>query len=323
MTTNKIQELVTAFMTMVGIPTTQSAEGIWHATIPEAERSFFNGFEQLSFTFDREVAEKHRDLELIAEGSYLLKRIVERLVGIPKVSRLFRLGAPEMPPIGTARGPELRLLTPGKVHYRQQVVFNFKVSFTSEDRCERLFSVLADPAKHEIYLKEGLGDLDPTQFREDPEPGVPIDESGADLLRLYLEACRQLESTIAPQVGEIRARNAGRFDAEFGRYRDFLEEQKRELLKKKENVCFHLYFFQKEEEIDRMIKDLETEHTRKVEELKEKYQLKVEVGLINAIVLCIPTIGAPASQVRKKKREGLALPVGLMGSGKQEVRPAV
>ncbi|RCK81577.1 MAG: hypothetical protein OZSIB_0711 [Candidatus Ozemobacter sibiricus] len=323
MAANKIQELVTSFMQMVGITATHEGNGIWRARIPAAERAFFNGFEELSFTFDRAVAEKHRDLELIAEGSYLLKKIVERLVGIPKVSRLFKMGPPELPSTEASRPAELRLITPGKAYYRQQVVFNFKVAFLADDRRERLFSVLADPARHELYLNEGLGGLDPTQFREDPEPGLPIDESGADLLRLYLQACRQLETIIGPEVAERRARNQQRFQAEFERYREFLEEQKRELLKKKENVCFHLYFFQKEEEIDKMIRDLEAEHERKVAELEEKYRLKVEVSLINAIVLCIPTVGAPAAQARKKTREGVPLPLAMMGPARQEVRPAV
>ncbi len=323
MATNKVQELVTSFMHMVGIPVAQVGDGIWRAHIPAAERAFFNGFEELAFTFDRSVAEKHRDLELIAEGSYLLKKIVERLVGIPKVSRLFKRAPPELPPAEPGRPTELRLITPGKAHYRQQVMFNFKVAFLAEDRRERLFSVLADPARHELYLHEGLGGLDPTQFREDPDPGLPIDESGEDLLRLYLQACRQLEATIGPEVADLRARNQERFQAEFERYREFLEEQKRELLKKKENVCFHLYFFQKEEEIDRMIRDLEAEHERKVSELEEKHRVKVEVSLINAIVLCIPTVGVPATQPQKKKREGVPLPLVMMGANRQEVRPAV
>lgn len=324
MTTNKIQELVFAFMDMVKIPCRVVEEGIWRITIPPEERAFFNGFEELSFTFDRQVAERHRDLEMIAEGSYLLKKIVERLIGIPKVSRLFKMAKPELPRIEPGKTPELRVISPGKAHYRQQVIFNFKVGFLTDDRRERLFSVLADPANHEIYLKEGLGDLDLTQYQETPEPGVPLEESGEDILRLYLQACRQLESTIGPEVEEIRTRNAEQFGVEFARYREFLEEQKKELLKKKENVCFHLYFFQKEEEIDRMIKDLESEHNRKVEELKEKFSLKVEVGLINAIVLCIPTVGVPASQIKKKRREAIAPPpIALAGPVKLDARPAV
>ncbi|OIP32246.1 hypothetical protein AUK22_00195 [bacterium CG2_30_54_10] len=324
MTRNKIQDLVFSFMNLFKIPCRSTQEGIWQITIPDSEKAFFNGFQELSFTFDREVAEKHRDLEMIAEGSYLLKKIVERLIGIPKVSRMYKLAKPELPPIEPTepgKTTELMVISPGKVHYRQQVIFNFKVGFLSDARKERLFSVLADPANHKIYLKKGLGNLDPARYQETPEPGVPTEESGEDILRLYLQSCRQLEAAIGPEVEEIRSRNSGLFEAEFARHQGFLEEQKKELLKKKENVCFHLYFFQKEEEIDRAIKDLETDHERKVAELKEKYGLKVEIGLINAIVLGVPTVGVPASQIKKKRREMAMSQVTVVSSAKLEALP--
>ena len=62
---NKIQELVFSFMDMVNINRSEIEAGIWMAKIPAAEQAFFNGFETLKFTFDREKAELHRDLELI------------------------------------------------------------------------------------------------------------------------------------------------------------------------------------------------------------------------------------------------------------------
>ncbi|HEY9071430.1 MAG TPA: hypothetical protein VIV61_14320, partial [Candidatus Ozemobacteraceae bacterium] len=86
METSKIQALVFSFMDKVGITRTQSDAGVWSAYIPEAERAFFNGYEFLHFTFDRETAERRRELELICPGSFLLRKIVDRLVEIPKVS---------------------------------------------------------------------------------------------------------------------------------------------------------------------------------------------------------------------------------------------
>ncbi|MFZ2957125.1 MAG: hypothetical protein WA705_09565 [Candidatus Ozemobacteraceae bacterium] len=324
METSKIQELVLTFMDSMAIKRSPAGEGVWFALIPPSERAFFNGFEQYTFTFDRALAEKHREYELICEGSYLLKKIIERLAMIPKVSRLYSTAAPELPFAGPGKGGELRLLTPGKAHYRQQVCFNFKVSFLCDRRQDRLYSALTDPAIKEVSVQEGPMEVDMGLFSETPDPSTPVEESGEDLLRLYLQACRELEAKISGQIGEMRAWAEGELVQEKTKVTAYLDEQKRELMKKKENVCFHLYFFQKEEEIDKMIGDLDSELQRKVQELHDKYTLKVEIALVNAIVLCIPTLGIPASKVtaRRPKIEGSLpprIPVDTLNRGTQSL----
>lgn len=326
METNKIQELVLSFMDSINVKRVQQGESIWRATIPPGERAFFNGFEDYVFTFDRTLAEKHRELELICEGSYLLKKIIERLSSIPKVSRLFARCAPELP-VGTpGKAGELRLLTPGKVHYRQQVNFNFRVAFLCDRRQDRLYSLLTDPAGQEILTSTGAMNPDLSQYSEVPDPQIPIEESGEDILRLYLQACQKLESVIEEEIATISSWADQQFEVEKQLVSTYLEEQRRELLKKKENVCFHLYFFQKEEEIDKMIQDLEAEQSRKIQELKDKYQLKVEVSLINAVVICIPTLGIPASKVARRKAEA-GHPMRFLGSpgdhGERSALPAL
>ena len=323
METTKIQTLVFSFMDRVGISRWETSEGVWCAEIPESERAFFNGFEHLHFTFDRGIAERRRELELICSGSFMLRKIVDRLVEIPKVSRLFSSAAPELPS-STGQPGELRVISGCKAHYRQQVLFHFRVSVSAEQRRELLFSALADPAKREISLKEGLSGIDLNEFSEMPDPALPIQESGEDLVRLYLQACRTLESSLEEHIRELQAESEESYQQELAKVQEYLEDQKRELLKKRENVCFHLYFFQKEEEIDRMMRELETEQARKIEELKEKHALKIQVSLINAVVLCIPTLGMPTGQTARRTRDAKIIPMPLpTGSDRCEVRPAV
>jgi len=322
METNKIQTLVFSFMDRVGISRTQATDGVWSAVIPEPERAFFNGYEHLHFTFEREMAERRRDLELICPGSFLLRKIVDRLVEIPKVSRLFSSATPELP-VSSGQPGELRVISGCKAHYRQQVLFHFRVSVLCAQRKELLFSALADPAKHEISLKEGLTGIDMELFSEQADPALPIQESGEDLVRLYLQACRTLEASLENGIRELQTESDEAFRQELEKVQAYLEDQKRELQKKRENVCFHLYFFQKEEEIDKMVKDLETEQTRKIEELKEKHSLKIQVSLINAVVLCIPTLGIPTGQAARRKRESNVIPLPVSTPDRYEVRPAV
>ena len=312
MEANNIQELVFSFMDLVGISLVQEREGIWRGKIPEKEQPFFNGFEELHFTFQRDVAERHRDLELICEGSYLLRKIIERLGSIPKVTRLFKICEPELPPINRAiPGTNLHVLTPGMAHYRQKVHFNFKVTFKGDLHQERLISVQADTGADIVTIQDGLEPIDPEIFREVPDPDIPIDESGEDTLRLYLKACRELEEFLDDEISQLKADAEEQFTLELEKVESYLEEQKQELKKKKENVCYHLYFFQKEEEIDRMILSLENEQQQKIEELKEKYFLSVEVNLVNAIVLCIPTHGQAPGK-RSKRKDVISVPSAVL-----------
>ncbi|HEY9069003.1 MAG TPA: hypothetical protein VIV61_02040, partial [Candidatus Ozemobacteraceae bacterium] len=207
---------------------------------------------------------------------------------------------------------------------RQQVLFHFRVSIIGDQRTEQLFSALADPAKHEISLKEGLTGIDLTTFTETADPALPVQESGEDLVRLYLQACRTLEASLEGRIRELQAEADEAFREELEKVQAYLEDQKKELQKKRENVCFHLYFFQKEEEIDKMVRELENEQTRKIEELKEKHALKIQVSLINAVVLCIPTLGLPAGQTAsRRKRESNVIPIHLGAPDRLEARPAL
>ncbi|MBF0543516.1 MAG: hypothetical protein HQM08_03740 [Candidatus Riflebacteria bacterium] len=308
MEANKIQELVLCFMKSLEIKCENDGKGIWRAKIIPSERTFFNGFEEYVFTFEREVAEKHRELELICDGSYLLKKIIERLASIPKVSRLFALTPPEPPSDGGKVG-ELVLLAPGKCHYRQKINFHFKVSYVCNRRYDSLFTCLVDPASNEVYLKEGVNEIDMSSYSETPNPDIPIEPTGEEILRLYLKACQILEEETEKKLGEIKSWAQTQFEYEKEKIEEFIDEQKAELEKKKANVCFHLYFFQKEEEIDKMINDLENEKLRKIQELQEKHSLKIEISLINAYVLCVPTLGIPASMVSRKKHENSLKPL--------------
>lgn len=316
---NKIQELVFSFLDLVSISPKELEPGVWTAKIPEAEQAFFNGFENLRFTFARDKAEMHRDLELICEGSFLLRKIIERLSAIPKASRLFAIQTPEVAP--SANAHELRVVS-DKVYYRPKVVFNFKVQFECDQRREKLFSLTADTADGILNVEEGLQTINMQEFSETPQSGIKIEESGVDILRLYLQSCQKLEETLQEEITELRDWGNEQCEENLKVFAAYLDEQKQELLKKKENVCFHLYFFQKEEEIDRLIDNLEEERKRKMSELKDKFSLRVKISLVNAIILCIPTVGT-ASLKNRKASDKAACIARLTTSTGFEARSAI
>lgn len=211
---------------------------------------------------------------------------------LPRVSRVFSKRIPETPP------QSLTVVTDSS-YYRSKVVFNYKVTFHCEQNKDKLYSVLADTAFGVININDNLFEVDMNEFSETPDSNLKIEDSGYDILKLYMEACQRLEDEILTDIKDLRCRNEEKYNQSIKVFDDYLDEQKNELLKKKENVSFHLYFFQKEEEIDKMLANLEEERKRKTAELQDKYKVKVSVTLINAVVLCIPTIGAASSKAKR------------------------
>lgn len=289
---NKIRSIVFSFLDMAKIPYKEIRKGVWVANIPETEENFFGNVSLLEFTFQRDLAEEHRNVELVCEGSFLLRKIIDRMSVLPRVSRVFSKRIPETPP------QSLTVVTDSS-YYRSKVVFNYKVTFHCEQNKDKLYSVLADTAFGVININDNLFEVDMNEFSETPDSNLKIEDSGYDILKLYMEACQRLEDEILTDIKDLRCRNEEKYNQSIKVFDDYLDEQKNELLKKKENVSFHLYFFQKEEEIDKMLANLEEERKRKTAELQDKYKVKVSVTLINAVVLCIPTIGAASSKAKR------------------------
>ena len=289
---NKIRSIVFSFLDMAKIPYKEIRKGVWVANIPETEENFFGNVSLLEFTFQRDLAEEHRNVELVCEGSFLLRKIIERMSVLPRVSRVFSKRIPETPP------QSLTVVTDSS-YYRSKVVFNYKVTFQCEQNKDKLYSVVADTAFGVININDNLFEVDMNEFSETPDSNLKIEDSGYDILKLYMEACQRLEDEILTDIKDLRCRNEEKYNQSIKVFDDYLDEQKNELLKKKENVSFHLYFFQKEEEIDKMLANLEEERKRKTAELQDKYKVKVSVTLINAVVLCIPTIGAASSKAKR------------------------
>ncbi len=286
---NNIQQLVLAFFNMQGIKCKEAEKDIWVAQIPEKEQSFFNCGDKLKFTFDKEKAELYRDVEMVGEGSFLFRKIIEKLGTTPKVSRIFVGKQPDIPESSGIKS------IADKMHYKTSVAFNFKVSIICDQNKDMLYSVVEDKADSSLKVENSLFTLDLNDYSEQPDSRIKLDEPGSDVLKKYLIACQKLEEKIQDEVDKYRKISQAKCREEMKVFDDYLNEQKAELLQKKENVSFHLYFFQKEEEIDKLINNLEEERKRKLSELEEKYKVKVNISLINAILICSPESGTSIS----------------------------
>lgn len=282
---NNIQQLVLSFFNMQGIKCQEAEEGIWVAEVPKKEAEFLNSNGTLRFTFDREKAELYRDVEMLCEGSFLLGKIIEKLASAPKVSRLFVAHQSEVPEASGVKS------IAEKMHYKSSVAFNFRVSIDSDQKSEMLYSVVEDPCDSSLKVNDSLFAVNLEDYSEKADPRIKLDEPGPEILKVYLQACQRLEESIQEEVEKYRKIGRDKCREDMKIFDDYLNDQKAELLQKKENVSFHLYFFQKEEEIDKLIRNLEEERKRKLTELEEKYRVKVNISLINAVILCVPESG--------------------------------
>ena len=245
--------------------------------------------DSLKFTFNKEKAELFRDVEMIGEGSFLFRKIIERLAATPKVSRIFFFLQPEVPEASGVKP------IADKMHYKTSVAFNFKVSIVCDQKQDMLYSVVEDRSDSSLKVEDKLFTLDLNDYSEEPDPRIKLDDPGSEVLKKYLLACQKLEESIQDEIEKYRKISNEKCREDMKVFDAYLNEQKAELLQKKENVSFHLYFFQKEEEIDKLINDLEEERKRKLNELEEKYKIKVNISLINAVLICMPESGISKS----------------------------
>ena len=282
---NDVQQLVLAYFNMQGIKCKEAEENVWVAQIPEKEQKFYNCGDTLRFTFNKEKAELYRDMELISEGSFLFRKIVDKLGSTPKVSRVFFGHQPKVPEESGIKS------IAEKMHYKTSVAFNFKVSIDCDQKNDKLYSVVEDGKDDSLKVDSKLFTLDLNDYSEEPDSRIKLDEPGPEVLKKYLLACQELEKSIQDDVDHYRKVGIEKCREEMKVFDDYLNEQKAELLQKKENVSFHLYFFQKEEEIDKLINNLEEERKRKLNELEDKYKVKVNISLINAVMVCTPESG--------------------------------
>jgi hypothetical protein len=289
---NDIKSLVFSFLDNINIKYTETAPGMWKAMITPKEVAFFDGRTEYEFTFDRELAEKHRSLEFMSKGSFMLQKITNRLTASPKVARVFAIKEPELP-----KGV-LSVITQ-RPYYRTQIAFNFKVNIESEQKTVKMLSVISDITTGSIELRDGFYEVDERLYSETPNPDYELRDENHEILKLYIESCQRVEKEVSKDIKLFRAKNEEEYEKNLEQFEDYLNDQKAELLKKKENLSFHLYFFQKEEEIDKLINGLEQQREQKVQELKEKYEVKVNIVLINALMLCVPTMGEVAQKTKK------------------------
>ena len=169
------------------------------------------------------------------------------------------------------------------------VLFNYRVTLETDERAERMRSVLLNAEtmqEHtvaELFLQESL-----------TLPEEPI-VAGTDLEASYAAACAALERAILPDAREVRQKAKALLDEELRRIEEFYDTSIKELYASRMHAPL---------EAERVYR---AERDRRVEEARRKYAFAAKARLVNMRTILIPTttMRVQVANARASKELGL------------------
>lgn len=214
-----------------------------------------------------------------------------------------------------------------RVVYHAQVMFFFKVSFLSDEKRERVVSLLIDPYTEEIDRPVDLR----RAVRFHVDCGKDKSQEEYALQRLYRRACDHLERRLARAVEEYERAVGERLRKEERRIEEYYAgliqervEPLRKLFRKMavasvradlarswstENRYREAFAELKqesrklEEECERDLAELQAEKGRRIQEVREKHQGRVEVTLTHAALVRVPRVEWRVHLAGRARRE--------------------
>jgi len=283
----------------------EETPGIFLATIPETLRPAFEGAIALRIAFDPAVAASAPNVEIAVVGSYLMDRIIEDAVreGLHGVARIEARSAPPESILAQSFRPRNATLNVDATQTTSvpHILFNFRVRLTTDERIERLESVLIDTrSASERHTA-------PIVFGE----GVQVSANGIAAVQEveahYRAACRALEARIEADVGTFQ-----------GQAHTLLEEDRRRI-KEYFDRSIHELSESKAGNAQDEMRALELERKRRLEESEEKYRFVGEIELCNVRTVLLDVTAASLAISHRGARKVLSIEYDPLGNGLEPV----
>ena len=275
-----VETFVRGYFERRGSPLREEEPGVFGASLPESLRTAFDGADSIRIAFDPEKAATTARVDLVAEGSYLLDRIVEDATRIGWHT-VARIEAPETPPadmiVGSVRPKNATVTVACAVTDSvPHLLFNFRIRMMTDERIDRFESVLIDTRTGK---ERGCA---PCLFEERlalPEEGV-VDWAGiADAYRL---ACGALEARVQLDAQAFRDQADSLRRSEMERITSYFERSVNEALDSKGAGGAEA-------------RALELERERRLAEAEEKYRFTGEAELCNVRTVLLGVTRADVS----------------------------
>jgi Tfp pilus assembly protein PilF len=285
----KIRGFVTKSLESVGALVEFPEYDYAEVLIPDEFAEHFDGESYFGLSFDFDVARQHEDSEFVTYGSYFLDRLIDLASQRGLACKRHILDE-------NVEGRTLPQKIKGKIAFRNcratflanvpiiyhYVLFNFKVSYISDEREDRIVKVLANLNTGHVDddMLEAIGSAiftDSPHTRYTAEQMCSMDDA-------YQEATRALEERIQATIYELGGRIRVRLTSEKKRIMEYYDEIDDELKSKRERL---VESERKDgiKSIDDKLNLSEIERQRRLNEIEEKNALKVSVMLFNATVI--------------------------------------
>lgn len=285
----KIRSFVTKCLESIGALVEFAEYDYAEVLIPDEFSDYFDGQAYLNLSFDFDVARQHGDSEFVTYGSFFLDRVVEvasqrglackrHIMDADVESRTLPQKIKGRIAFRNCRGTFLAN-APVIYHY---ALFNFKVSYISDEREDRIMKVLVNlnTGKVDDRMLEAIGSV---IFTDSPHTSYSVEQM-CSIDDAYQAATRVLEERIQPVIHEINGKIRARLAGERKRIIEYYDEIDGELNFKREK----LVGTGKDdgiESIDDKLRLSGIERQRRLNEIQEKNALKVSIMLFSATLI--------------------------------------
>ncbi|MFQ6044195.1 MAG: hypothetical protein ACE5PV_25355, partial [Candidatus Poribacteria bacterium] len=237
----RIRNFVTHCLNGIGAVIEFPSYNYAEALIPDELSDYFEGESYFKLAFDFDVARRHEDAEFVTFGSYFLDRLThvarqQGLAGIRHISTgEININGIEQKLRGKIifKGCKSAFLAaiPMLYHY---ALFNFKVSYISDDKVEGIQKVLVNLNTN--LVDEAMSDaIESAILIDKPDIGYPSEERHS-IYEAYQAAMAYLEEHIQPKIQEFEAALKKRLQREKKQVEEYYETLSAELREKREKV---------------------------------------------------------------------------------------
>ncbi len=270
-----LEAFIERYFGYIGAVAHNDVPGVIRFEIPPERRDRLNA-STLRTTFDPALVERYEGVEIITPGSLLLDRILD-----DATSRghhcVGRVEASESPPVEEVLAANMKIkgarseIVSTASEQLPYFLFAFRVTLVTDEKTELLEEVLVNSRSrvahqvNELFLEESLA--------------LPEEISSiGDLHGSYKAACEILEKHIAEKVKEVIRNAKGRQEDEESRINGYFNGLVREAMESK-----------MPHQLGSVLKALDDEREKRLEETKAKYDLDARVMLASVRTILVPT----------------------------------
>ena len=282
----KIRHFVTTCLESIDALVEFSAYNYAEVVIPDEYADYFDGESYFNLSFDFDVAKQHEGSELVTYGSYFLDRVFDLASHRGLTCKRHIIDED----VETRNLPQKMK---GKIIFRNcraafvsnahilyhYMLFNFKVSYISDERIDRIVRVL-------VNLNTGHADNDMLKaiesafFTDDSHIDYTVEKTRS-IDDAYHAASLALEERIQPTIHELNGKIKRRLADEKNRIMEYYDETDSELNLKRDRLV-QSGRMEGLKSIDDKLHVSEIERQRRLNEIEEKNALKVSVMLFSA-----------------------------------------